>query len=268
MPFTPSHALVALPFVRTPLVPAAIAIGAMTPDLPLFLRGVGPTYGFTHSAANVVWTALIALVLFTLWRVVLRPALVMLAPDAVAARMPREWLRSDGQALRGLVTPRSGESRAVAGALLAASLVLGVLSHIAWDMFTHEGRWGVVTLTALQQPWGPLPWYKWLQRGSGVIGLLALALYGVLWGRRRPVARRPRMLPTPLRWVWYLTLPTALITGWSIGLVRFGPPGQALTLQQFAYRTLPPACGVWGAMTLVLCVVVVLTATRRPAHAA
>ena len=38
MPFTPSHAVVALPFVRTPLVPAAIAVGAMAPDLPLFVR--------------------------------------------------------------------------------------------------------------------------------------------------------------------------------------------------------------------------------------
>ena len=40
MPFTPSHAVVALPFLRTPLVPAAIAVGAMTPDLPLFVRGI------------------------------------------------------------------------------------------------------------------------------------------------------------------------------------------------------------------------------------
>ena len=38
MPLTPSHAVVALPFVRTPLLPAAIAVGAMAPDLPLFLR--------------------------------------------------------------------------------------------------------------------------------------------------------------------------------------------------------------------------------------
>lgn len=39
MPFTPSHAIVALPFVRSPLAPAAVAVGAMAPDLPLFTRG-------------------------------------------------------------------------------------------------------------------------------------------------------------------------------------------------------------------------------------
>jgi hypothetical protein len=51
MPFTPSHAVIALPFVRTPLVPAAIAIGAMAPDLPLFVRGLPLHYGVTHSFA-------------------------------------------------------------------------------------------------------------------------------------------------------------------------------------------------------------------------
>ncbi|WP_262927685.1 DUF4184 family protein [Microbacterium sp. NIBRBAC000506063] len=49
MPFTPSHAVVALPFVRTPLLPAAIAVGAMAPDLPLFLRGTPLTYQVTHT---------------------------------------------------------------------------------------------------------------------------------------------------------------------------------------------------------------------------
>ena len=51
MPFTPSHAVVALPFLRTPLVSAAIAVGAMAPDLPLFLRGMPLHYGLTHSLA-------------------------------------------------------------------------------------------------------------------------------------------------------------------------------------------------------------------------
>jgi hypothetical protein len=49
MPFTVSHAVVALPFVRTPLLPAAIAIGAMTPDLPLFVRGTPVSYQLTHT---------------------------------------------------------------------------------------------------------------------------------------------------------------------------------------------------------------------------
>src|SRR5690606_1265788 len=139
MPFTPSHAVVALPFVRTPLVPAAIAIGAMTPDLPLFLRFPGLSYSATHSPVHLLWTTLIALALFVLWRVVLRPAAVELSPTWLARRLPGEWVIPPGTALRGAVG--FGERRGHP-LLLVLSAVLGILSHIAWDAFTHEGRAG------------------------------------------------------------------------------------------------------------------------------
>ena len=82
-------AVVALPFVRTPLVPAAIAIGAMTPDLPLFLRGTPLTYQATHT--NVLLSTVIALGLLALWYAVLRPAVRELSPDSLARRLPAEW---------------------------------------------------------------------------------------------------------------------------------------------------------------------------------
>src|SRR5690606_36377163 len=260
MPFTPSHAVVALPFVRTPLVPAAIAIGAMTPDLPLFLRGVGLSYGFTHQATNIVWTALIAFVLLLVWRVVLRPALVALAPDALAVRLPEEWRTTGPSAALGVVAPRGRFGDVV---LLAVSLLIGVLSHIVWDLFTHEGRWGVDAVPLLQQSWGPLSGYKWLQHGSSMLGLLILAVYALLWLRRREVVRRPRPLPAWIRWAWYPTLPVFLIAGWLWGLAVFGPLTDAFTLQHLAYRVLPTASGLWGGMTVLLCVVIVVGPARR-----
>lgn len=261
MPFTPSHAIVALPFIRTPLVPAAIAIGAMTPDLPLFVR-VGATYGFTHSAVNVVWTTLIALVLFLLWRVVLRPGLVELAPNAIAWRMPDDWRRT-GPAV-ALDAVGSGD-RFGRPLLLVLSLMIGVLSHIAWDAFTHEGRWGVVTFPALGEMWGPLLGYKWLQYGSGIIGLVILALFAMRWIRRRPVRQHARLLPNWLRWVWMLTLPAMLLAAWLLGLASLGPLSDEFTVQHLAYRTLPVASGLWGGMTVLLCVVIVLLPRRAPA---
>lgn len=260
MPFTPSHAVVALPFVRTPLVPAAIAIGAMTPDLPLFLRGVGLSYGFTHQPTNVVWTMLIAFVLLLIWRVVLRPALVALAPDAVAARLPEEWRTTGPIAALDVVLPRRKFGDVM---LLAVSLLIGVLSHIVWDLFTHEGRWGIETFPILQQAWGPLLGYKWVQHGSSALGLLILAVYALLWLRRAEAERRPRPLPVWLRWTWYLTLPAFLIAAWLLGLAVYGPLTEAFTLQHLAYRTLPAASGLWGAMTVLLCVGIVLTTRAR-----
>lgn len=264
MPFTPSHAVVALPFLRTPLVPAAIAIGAMTPDLPLFLRGAGVPYGFTHDLHNIVWTTLIAFVLLLVWRVVMRPALVELAPDALAARLPAEWRMTGRDAALETVAARERFGYPL---LLVVSLLLGVLSHIGWDLFTHADRGGVDAVPALQEMWGPLAGYKWLQHGSSVVGLMILGVFAVLWLRgRRPADAGPRLLPAWVRWVWMLSLPAALLGAWFLGLAAYGPLTAGFTVQHLAYRTLPAASGLWGALTVLLCVVIVLVLESRRRH--
>ncbi|MGN7947738.1 DUF4184 family protein [Microbacterium sp. 22215] len=252
MPFTPSHALVALPFIRTPLVPAAIAIGAMTPDLPLFLRGVGLDYSFTHTFGNVVWTALVAFVLFLVWRVVLRPAVGELSPSWVARRVPADWSQSGVEAAGAAVG--FGARRPWYPVLLAVSLILGVLSHILWDLFTHEGRWGVEILPALGEMWGPLTGYKWLQHGSSAIGLVVIAIWAALRLRRaEPRITVTRVIPAGVRIAWWLSLPAVLVTATVIGYLAYGPFTEEFTYQHLAYRMLPPACALWGALTLVLC---------------
>ncbi|MGW8481488.1 DUF4184 family protein [Microbacterium sp. NPDC055903] len=254
MPFTPSHAVVALPFVRTPLVPAAIAIGAMTPDLPLFVRGIGLGYGFTHEFSNVVWTAAVGFVLFLLWRVLLRPAAIELSPQWLARRIPGDWRQRPVDALRHAC---GIEQRRGYPVLLALSLVLGVLSHIVWDLFTHEGRWGSDVLPVLEEQWGPLQGFKWLQHGSSALGLMVIAIWAATWlARRRPVAVVERDLPGWLRVSWWISLPVILVVAWVLGAIAFGPFTDSFTVQHLAYRVLPPACAVWGALTVVLCILV------------
>lgn len=252
MPFTPSHAVVALPFIRTPLVASAIAIGAMTPDLPLFVRGIGLGYGFTHTFANVIWTGLVAFALFLLWRVLLRPAVPELMPTGVAARLPEDWRSSGADAARQAVGIGAGRAYPF---LLAASVVLGVLSHIVWDLFTHDGRAGVQVLPVLGEMWGPLPGFKWLQHGSSILGLLIIGIWALVWmARRAPSAELRRTFPPMVRVLWWLSLPVILVAAWFGGLAVLGPLTEGFTVQHLAYRVLPPACAVWGALTLVLCV--------------
>lgn len=269
MPFTPSHAIVALPFVRTPLVPAAIAIGAMTPDISLFLRNVGLNYGFLHDPVNIVWTTLLALGLFLIWRVLLRPAAPELVPAWVAERLPDGWrvggLRAATEALRRDDRARYRAVRPLYPFLLVLSAMLGVLSHILWDAFTHESRWGVDLLPALGSAWGPFDGYKWLQYGSSALGLLGLAIWAALWLRRATPRRNPaRVLPGAVRILWWISLPVILVAAWVVGLIAFGPLSPEFTVAHLAYRVLPPACAVWGAITLVLCVAL---AVRRPRDA-
>lgn len=264
MPFTPSHAVVALPFVRTPLLPAAIAIGAMTPDLPLFVRGMPITYQATHT--NVVLSTVVAFVLLALWYALLRPAVRELSPHRLAARLPDEWDRVGAMPWRGDAGPGAagGGARrtATAALLIVVSLVIGVVSHIVWDAFTHEGRWGVAALPGLGESWGPLPGYKWLQYASGALGLVALAVAGVLWLRRRVAASVSRVLPASVRVAWWISLPVALAVAWGAGLLAYGPLSPEWTVRHLAYRVLPPACAVWGALTLALCAVVLIRRAR------
>lgn len=263
MPFTPSHAVIALPFVRTRLVPAAIAVGAMTPDLPLFVRGLPLQYSDTHAVARLPLTVLLALVLLLIWRCLLRPASRELSPGWLARRLPGEWDAGAAASARETlaIEPGSGVRVSWRGMLLLiASLTLGVVSHIAWDLFTHEGRWGSTLLPALDAQWGPLPGYRWLQHGSSVLGLAVIGVWMLGWiSRRRPAASVHRVLPDAVRWLWWLSLPAALIFAWAVGLVVFGPLDAEFTAAHLAYRVLPPACAVWALATVVLCLVVLVS---------
>jgi len=261
MPFTPSHALIALPFIRTPLVASAIAIGAMTPDLPLFLRGFGLSYSFTHGFANVVWTALVAFALFLVWRSVLRPAVGELAPRWLARRLPGDWEHGGRPALAAAIG--IGSNRPWYPVALAISLVLGVLSHIAWDLFTHEGRWGVDLLPALDRMWGPLLGYKWLQYGSTTIGLVGIGVWAILRLRRATPREIHRAVPDGIRLVWWISLPVFLVAATIIGYLLYGPFTTEFTVQHLGYRMLPPACAIWGVLTLGLCVAVLVLRRRH-----
>ena len=276
MPFTPSHAVVALPFIRTPLVPAAVAVGAMAPDLPLFVRGVPLHYGRTHDLAWLPVTIVLGLALLLLWRCALRPSARELSPSWLAARLPCEWDRGAARALRDTMgvsairEPGGSPRRNVPWRsllVLVLSLAIGVVSHIVWDLFTHEGRAGVALVPVLAEPWGPLAGFRWLQHGSSILGLSIIVIWMLVWlVRRRPTASVSRLLPDSMRWVWWLSLPAFLIGAWMLGIVREGPLDADLTFQQLAYRVLPPACALWGAVSLALAIGVQLARGRRPAH--
>jgi hypothetical protein len=247
MPFTPSHAVVALPFARSvPGLAAAVAVGAMTPDLPLFVRGLPLTYAVTHSAAWLPLTTVVAAVLLALWWIVLRPAVRELSPGPLAERLPEDW---DGR----IRLPRPGRTIPV----LVFGLAIGVVTHIAWDAFTHEGRAGVVAW-GLDALWGPLPAYKWLQYGSSLVGLAVLAVAAAVWLRHRASSSVTRILPGSVRIAWWLSLPVVLALACVFGLAALGPLTPEFTVQHLAYRVLPPAVAVWALASVVLCIVVQL----------
>jgi hypothetical protein len=177
VPFTPCHAAAVLPFARSPLVPSALVLGSMTPDVPYFLPFLGLDSRFMHSIPGMVGIdVVVALALFLLWHVFFAPPALAAAPDPVRARIDPGI---PGRALASLASLRGV-------AVLYASFAIGAATHVFWDSFTHYGRWGSQRIPWLMGHYGPLSGARWLQYTSGLVGGLAVLGWLVWWWRRTP----------------------------------------------------------------------------------
>ena len=250
MPFTPAHAVVALPFLRTGLVPAAIAIGAMMPDLPLFFP-VGPRYWVTHSWPGAIYADLpVALLLLLVWRMLLRPAVPQLSPRWLRERWPRDW---SGPLLAGWWDLWGGRdarapARVRAALLLVLSLSLGIASHIFWDEFTHAGRWGTEVIPQLATRVGPFALTAWAQYICSTAALAILAIWGLRRLRRSTPQPVESVIPTWLvRLAWWL-VPAALVVVAIAVFVTYGPASNLVELR-IAIERVGTA---WAAAILVI----------------
>ncbi|GIG58670.1 hypothetical protein Lfu02_30420 [Longispora fulva] len=173
MPLTfPSHAAIVVPLkIWRPrwFDGVALVLGSTAPDLPYSAVGVLP---YTPSAHNV-WGVL----LWCLPATLLGCRLIRWAAPAVAARLPG-WGRDYG------VLGRVRHPWYVT----ASSALLGAVSHLFWDGFTHDPAghgWATRELSPLTvEVAGGYPLWWFLQQGSTVLGALATAWLVVLIGRR------------------------------------------------------------------------------------
>jgi len=213
MPFTPSHAAAALLFTRTPLVPAAIVAGSVAPDLPYYVP-LPVDRELTHQPLGIVTIDLaIALVAFLAWQLVLRAPVIDLSPLWLRSRMPQ---RAAGR----WWSP--GASAITVAVLLVVSLIVGSITHLDWDEFTHPGAL-VDRVPLLQVQAGPLVVHKWLQHASSIIGLAALAIYAARWARATPAGPDDAVAGVTLRRAaWILVTAIFVVSaliGWALALL-------------------------------------------------
>ncbi|HEV7607120.1 MAG TPA: DUF4184 family protein [Steroidobacteraceae bacterium] len=180
MPFTVSHAAAAFPLhkwskARLPL--AALMIGSMSPDFAYFQSGA-PDRLATHSFAGVFWFCWpISLALWVLFVRVLEQPTVALLPESWHTRF----------------APSSREMSINSLALASLAVILGAMSHLVWDSFTHRGTAVVDALPPLHalafhvHGWR-IRWFMVLQHLSSLAGLVILAV----WAWRLPPGRYPR----------------------------------------------------------------------------
>jgi hypothetical protein len=244
MPFTLGHPAAVLPLRRLGLPMTVLAIASMVPDVPVFM-GWSRGYEFTHSVLGVLTVDLVVTaVAVTWWTVVMRDAMVDLAPAAVRSRLPararltrREWL------------------------LLPVAAVLGAATHVVWDAFTHPGRWGWRHVAWLRSDHGGLSGVSWAQYASGVIGVGVVLAAVVVHLRAVPPVRdghRDRMLPgATLPVVVAIAAVTAVAAAaWSV------PDG----LHLMAFNAVVDSMIVLGVSLLVVTIAWHVAAGRRTAR--
>ena len=207
MPFTISHAVLSIPLRRTALPASAVAVGAMTPDLRLFVP-FAPLYARTHDLAWLPLTTAVAGLVWLVWLLVVAPAARDLSPAPLAARYPGP-------------RPRTA-SLPVRAALTVAALALGVLTHVVWDAFTHAGRWGVRALPLLAGRVAGVPLHSLAQDISGLVGLAVIAVWFALLPRRE-LDTAARLATRPLRLATAIGVAGATALGIGFGLTQGGP---------------------------------------------
>jgi hypothetical protein len=210
MPFTVSHAAAVLPLHRLSrhLPLTALMIGSMAPDFGYFFLRDAPRH-VTHSFPGLFTFSLpVGLVGWLFYIAVLEKTTITLLPDRWHTRFAHTDAITPSLVLRACI-----------------AIVLGAITHLIWDAFTHRHTFITDTFPVLYarvpgMRW--LPIYHLLQGVTSVIGLLILAN----WARhlhRQPAKSqiRPYEIREPMRIaaLWFLgvaSVVTAFVDWWPL----------------------------------------------------
>jgi len=180
MPFTLAHPAAVIPLRRTRLIRSALVTGAIAPDLLYFIPGPFD-HRLGHTLLGAFYFSLPAgLVVLFLFHRFLKLPLISLLPVHLQSRL-------------AVLCRKFSFWPAARLAIILLSLLAGILTHVAWDGFTHEHGVFVSLIPALRQPvaipfYGDAPLFKLLQHASTVIGLAVVGWVLLGWSRQAPRA--------------------------------------------------------------------------------
>ncbi len=207
MPYTLSHVAAVAPFSRFLIrwrILSATVIGCMVPDFG-YLLPIPLTRMQTHSAVSLITFSLpVGLLSYWIFQRVIKTPLLNALPDQAylcwrpfsmpaAVGSPREWL------------------------LAACGVLVGAISHLVWDGFTHEGARGMRMMPELGD-WRfdlhghHLIGQRLLEDGSSLLGLLVVvAMIAYTLRRGSPHVVMPRPLSKRERRLWVLAYALAAV---------------------------------------------------------
>jgi Domain of unknown function (DUF4184) len=185
MPFTFAHPAAVVPlapplarWLGTHGVLSALVVGSMTPDIA-FLLPIGISRAQSHSLPGLLWCCLpVGLFVYLGFHLLLKRPLIHLLPPHGFARLHQ--YEHPGEAVSWRLLPA-----------ILLCLLIGAITHLVWDSFTHKGSYGVQALPVLRMHlftgggfWIYL--YTALQWISSIIGLGLLARWAWRWLQATP----------------------------------------------------------------------------------
>lgn len=173
---------------------AALIVGSLSPDFGYYI-GQFRLATLAHTSSGLFFVCLPSGVIVLFLARTLRQPVCFLLPQphrSAIATLPDIELFKSGSSIL----------------LMAASILLGALTHVVWDSFTHASGWMVSQSHLLQRDLiffgrGAVPAYHVLQHASTFFGTAALLIAYVAWLRRMRKITPPGLSETD-RWRYIL----------------------------------------------------------------
>lgn len=233
MPFTLAHSAAVLPFFRSRYFSiTGLVVGSMAPDFEYFIR-MNVKGIYSHTLWGLLYFNIpVSIALAFLFHEVVKYRLIDSLPT---------FLQSRFQDIRRFDFKSNFKAHPL---VFIYSCLLGAITHIFWDSFTHNGRWFVTHLSMIYEGrfvtvngvHYPL-WYA-LQHISTYVGLLILMIYVL---RIKPVPGQY----SGMSWIYWISV--VVITSLVV-LIRFQFP---IGVERLVYAAITMISGICIAFTLL-----------------
>lgn len=191
MPFTLAHPAAAVPLLRVLGrygVLSALVVGSLMPDISYFFP-FEEWYAGSHSLLGLFWFCLpVGLLSYVAFHIFLKGPLLGLVPVSVFSRC-------------GVYAENYRSLPLVSWVAVIASLLVGSMTHLVWDSFTHKNTWMVNFFSVLQYDLFSVGSYhvylfKIFQHLSTVFGVTLMGWW--VWHHLKLMPKDTRNLPVML----------------------------------------------------------------------
>ena len=172
MPNPIAHPAASIPFAKAGMVFSALVIGSISPDFGYLFPLPTPYYMYNITGL-ILFDVPVGFVLLFLFHALVKWPLLSLLPVSLQRRLFKQAQGFSFAPLKHL-------------GLILLSLLVGSLTHIIWDSFTHEYGWIVEQFAFFSIPINGTPLYTILQNLSSIIGLIVLLYWFITWLQTAP----------------------------------------------------------------------------------